>query len=477
MIIELIGPPGAGKTFLAKEIRDQLRHIGFDAMLSTEAEISLGMGFRPLAYLVIAVYAALFFVLYPKLVLRVISRQFSRPSPIRQSIWLIRSFLQTGARYLAFSRSSRLNKKVIIFDGGLAHFSVSMFTSEFEAPARDEISQYVKNILQPDLIIVVKSSLNTCLRRLEKRELPRRIAGKDPKTIRAFVKNQLATVQLVSSIERKMKKNVVSVSNQSTREAASREISRLLTKIKIPSHVQVERFLNTVVKADLAYSKGNLNFHLRELFSGVDFEGKDFLDIGAGAGIYCFYAVVKGANIAIGLEPMLDGSAFERKAKFKTLRKHLIFPGVNLYAKTFQNYRVTKKFDVVTLYNSVNHLNEEACATLGEKESSRIAYLQIFRKLFSLCSPGANLILCDSSSSNLSSLLKIRHPLFPAIEWQKHQKPDTWKDLLLEVGFVEPKLRWTTMNSLRTIGKALMGNRLVSYLMASHFCLSVKKPG
>jgi hypothetical protein len=115
--------------------------------------------------------------------------------------------------------------------------------------------------------------------------------------------------------------------------------------------------------------------------------------------------------------------------------------------------------------------------TLLHDSRSRAVYQEICAKIHALASAGARLIVCDCSRHNFFQWLGIRNPFVPAIEWHKHQAPETWASLFGEAGFVSPGIRWSSFNTLRHWGRALTGNRFVAYFLASHFCLTMEKPG
>jgi hypothetical protein len=50
-----------------------------------------------------------------------------------------------------------------------------------------------------------------------------------------------------------------------------------------------------------------------------------------------------------------------------------------------------------------------------------------------------------------------------------------WAELLSKVGFAQPWIRWTTLNTLRRPGELLFGNRLVSYFTLSTFILTMRR--
>ncbi len=100
----------------------------------------------------------------------------------------------------------------------------------------------------------------------------------------------------------------------------------------------------------------------------------------------------------------------------------------------------------------------------------------IFNKMNKLAKKGADLIIGDCSRYNFFDLLKIKNPFVPAIEWYKHQTPETWIELLMKPEFIfqNPKIRWQSFNSTRRWGSFLFGNKLASYFLSSYFYINMK---
>lgn len=239
----------------------------------------------------------------------------------------------------------------------------------------------------------------------------------------------------------------------------------------------IDFYLNTVIKEGLCSSKGRLQFHMNTLFEGIDFKNKKVLDIGGGSGLYSFYAAIRSAKNVVCLEPEAEGSSSAATDKFHKLRELLERNNVELRPITIQAFEPEgETFDVILLHNSINHLNETACINLLRESKSKAVYQEIFSKIYSLSSKGAKLIICDCSRYNFFTLFKIRNPFAPTIEWHKHQAPEVWANVLGEVGFVKPKIRWSSFNALRNWGRVLTGNKLVAYFLTSHFCLTMDKP-
>lgn len=239
----------------------------------------------------------------------------------------------------------------------------------------------------------------------------------------------------------------------------------------------LEVYLSAVIKEGLYPNRGNLQFHLKTLFKNIPLENRRVLDIGGGSGLHSFYAACMGAKEVVCLEPETEGSRSGTEAKFRKLGGILGYDSVRFEPVTFQAFEPAgKQFDIILLHNSINHLDETACINLLNSEASKAIYMDIFSKLSSLASSGTKLIVCDCSRYNFFALLRIKNPFAPTIEWHKHQAPAVWVDLLSKVGFANPSVRWTSFNTLRSPGRALLGNRLLSYFLRSDFRFTMEKP-
>ena len=240
-------------------------------------------------------------------------------------------------------------------------------------------------------------------------------------------------------------------------------------------HKRVEDYYNFITKENFFPKKRNLKFHLNSIFSGIDFNNKNFLDIGGGIGLHSFYAASTGARKVLCLEPETDGSGIGVNEKFNFINEALNYNNVELKNSTFQSYFFQDKYDIISLHDSINHLDEQSCINLLADERSYENYQEIFRKIYDVANKNAILIICDCTNSNFFGKLRLTNPFSPAIEWNKHQSPETWASLLKEVGFTDPKIKWSSFNRLGKFGNFFLGNKFAAFFLKSHFCMIMKK--
>ncbi len=213
----------------------------------------------------------------------------------------------------------------------------------------------------------------------------------------------------------------------------------------------------------------------RYLFRDVNFENKRFLDIGGGRGLFGFFAMFKGANSAVIIEPEFDGSTKGVENDFYQIKRTLGLDNIHFVKDLLQDYKETEKFDVILLHNSINHLDEEACKVLHSEKDAKEEYIKILRLISEITNENGELIVCDCSRNSFFSDLGVINIFAPSIEWNKHQKPELWIELLEQVGFTKVSLEWSSYNILKNLGRILMGNRLMAYLTFSHFKIRLIK--
>lgn len=239
--------------------------------------------------------------------------------------------------------------------------------------------------------------------------------------------------------------------------------------------MNIQEFCNTATSFGVAKSPSNLQQYLDVLFRDIDFTGRSFLDIGGGTGLFTHYAAWRGASRAVCLEPEDDGSTSGASVEFANLASALnVSDRVALDNRLFQDY-TDEQFDIVLLHNSINHLDEPACVDLLVSDEARKTFIDLFIKLHSMVADDGDLIACDCGRRNFFGDLGIKNPVMPTIEWEKHQEPKVWAELLEEAGFETKRISWNTFNSLGRFGPALFGYFIPSYFTLSHFRLQMKK--
>lgn len=211
-----------------------------------------------------------------------------------------------------------------------------------------------------------------------------------------------------------------------------------------------------------------------DVFSDVEILGETVLDIGAGAGWASFYCAYRGAKHVTAIEPQGDGSRDDMLEQFRRVRSALGFDDViDLFVGTFEDFKPTRKFNLLVINNAINHFNESACARLHKDPSAKEEYRPLFEKLASLAGHCTSLVVTDCSRRNLWGDLGLKSPVAPTIEWDKHQTPEVWASLLSEHGFELDRIGWLPVLPLGLPGRIMGTNRLGAYCLNSHFRLTM----
>lgn len=227
-------------------------------------------------------------------------------------------------------------------------------------------------------------------------------------------------------------------------------------------------------------SAGNFDWMMRSaFFPGVELRGMTLLDVGCGHGDMALWAAAQGARV-VGLEPEAAGSGSARGAQAvfeQTADRSGLSDRAQLLPLTLDAFaaEAQEPFDVILMAASINHIDEAQVTRLHVDAGARDVYRGHLRTVARLAAPGGTLIVSDVGRRNLFAGLKVKNPLSPTIEWHKHQQPELWAELLGEVGFESPVIRWPTLNTLRRPGELLLANRCAAYLMRSGFVLTMRR--
>ena len=184
---------------------------------------------------------------------------------------------------------------------------------------------------------------------------------------------------------------------------------------------------------------------------------------------------MSGAKKVVSLEPETEGSSDKMIETFFLLKNKFNCENIDFVKNKFEDYKNDIKFDIVLLHNTINHLDEKATISLKTNKISQLKYINILKSLRDKLNDNAEIIITDCSRHNLFGDLKIKNPFAPQIEWEKHNSPYVWKDILAKANFNSISIEWVNHNSLRSTGLLIFGNRFMSYLLNSYFLIKCKK--
>lgn len=205
------------------------------------------------------------------------------------------------------------------------------------------------------------------------------------------------------------------------------------------------------------------------LFNGIKLAGSSVLDVGCGKGAFAIWAGLKGATRVLGIEPETDGSTAGTLQQFENAIKNSSLCDVIQARSCLLEDLETGDgpFDVVMMYQVINHINEEAVIRLHNDSDAVDSYLRSLRHLRSLMNTGSIVIVADCDKRNFWNDIGLRNPLMPTIEWEKHQPPYVWEKLFSKSGFKLNDLRWSPMYPLGH----LSSNWSLHYFTISHFTM------
>ena len=231
------------------------------------------------------------------------------------------------------------------------------------------------------------------------------------------------------------------------------------------------RYFNRVAALGHFSTSKRLSFKMSNIFSGINFNDRRVLDVGAGIGLASFYAAASGSKEVVSLEPQYDGGHNSMNTNFVKLQDSLGYSNILLINNSFHNFQSKHKFDIIISINSINHLDEIACSKLHRDNQARKIYLNHFLKFYDFLTNNGILIISDCSRYNFYNMFKFRNPFTKSIDWNIHQSPSIWTHIAQEANFKAKRVAWSSYNRLGYIGKLLLANFLCSFFFNSHFTL------
>ena len=230
-------------------------------------------------------------------------------------------------------------------------------------------------------------------------------------------------------------------------------------------------FFNVCMEIGVSSSIKNSKFQLQQIFNGIILENKNILDVGGGSGYLSFYCKINGGRHVVCLEPEDEGSNNEKNNSFEVLNDRIDYD-IDYLDKRIEDYNTKKKFDLIILHNSINHLVDGNTKELSTNDISNIKMMNTIEKISSLALDDCLLLIVDNSGYHFFQKLGFeRHPLIPHVGFHDHESPDFWTSYFKEFGFKFKKVDWITPNPMRHFGKVLLNNSYSSYFFGLPFRL------
>lgn len=202
-------------------------------------------------------------------------------------------------------------------------------------------------------------------------------------------------------------------------------------------------------------------------------KGARVLNVGCGKGTTTFYAALCGAKEVVGLDPEASGSTTGSTQTFSKIREELGLEQCILEPMDFMAYSAETPFDLVLLYNSINHIRE-VTSDIRRDEAARKSQGRVIAQIAKVLKVNGWVVLCDAGRRNLFGDLGLRSPLAPTISWNAHQNLGAWRRLLAEHGFGDFCHNWY-VPYIVPWARVLLDNPISNYLTFSHFVLRGRK--
>ncbi|HSK96909.1 MAG TPA: phosphotransferase, partial [Euzebyales bacterium] len=247
LVIEVAGPPGAGKTSLLPAVLRACEAVGLrpytvdlaarafarrTAAGRLAARLPAALGRRALwavFYLGSAVGAARLAWRRPAMAWYVARTQSRRPAGAdvterRVLYW----YFRTAGAYEFLRRLGRPGEAVII-DEGFVHRAVQLHASSVERPEQPQIAAYVRSLPPSDLLVVVRAPAALCHQRVSERGVWQRLQHRDADEVGRFVANAHLAIEHAADALRDGAATMIEIDN--SQDIATAEMD-LETRLK-----------------------------------------------------------------------------------------------------------------------------------------------------------------------------------------------------------------------------------------------------
>ncbi len=233
---------------------------------------------------------------------------------------------------------------------------------------------------------------------------------------------------------------------------------------------KVERLAELVGKKYIS-----LEWHMHRFFGSCLPMLKDarVLDIGCGKGTTTFYAALCGAKEVVGLDPEAAGSTAGSSRTFLKIREELGLAQCVHRPIDFLSYSTKTPFDLVIMYNSINHIRE-VTSNIRRDQVAHESQSQVITQIAQMLRVNGWVIFCDASRRNLFNDLGLPSPFSRTINRKVHQSLGAWRYLLAEHGFGDFCHNWY-VPYIVPWARVLLDNSISNYLTFSHFVLRSRK--
>ena len=252
-------------------------------------------------------------------------------------------------------------------------------------------------------------------------------------------------------------------SNESKKIVSDRsfETQKFIQFLKEDKHENIDAFFHTA----------------NHTFQDIEFEGKRIVDIGSGKGLMSIYTSLYGAKEVVSLEPELHGATNKALEIQRDRVKKLNINNIKILNQDFNLWEYNDEpFDIVMSFASINHLHESPYHALHHEETRQI-YIDIAKKIRELLCLNGVAMITDSCRYGLFHWLKyigINRPWTPtkrtSINFRIHQNPGVWKDIFVNAGFSEVRIKYPLPYKLRKV-KKFIENPIANFLLEARFIL------